>query len=518
MAATHTVLFTVMPARHQPQRRHPARVGPRVAAPHGRGPAGRVPGLAAIGRHAEGRAHVHVPQRRADSQGERSTPARSSRSCGARSSTRDTFVRSRAFDDYSQHGIVSYSVRESLSALKAVYQEAGGRAGAARRSEASAEPGRETRQPSAARRDPRRPRRALERESRRSAGASSCAACTGPAAPSGRWPARSTPRVSSRRRATPGAFQSVAVPFAVYHHMPTPTQRGRRPGCDRSRTRSTSTRRSARSNRIPSCCARSGWCSTWICRVDLVPQTVFPAFSTIVGGVHERSAGRMPPTLAPARDGLRPLDGRQHPHLLHGVAHARRPPSAPAQILGLLNLDPETLRHRAGGRRWRDAQGDDGRGAGTTGRIRAQSLQLVARGRRRTRRSSIRTRRCRRCARAAFSSTSIGAVRRCSTRSSSRRPSTTRSSRAARSRGRSSPRIWCAATAWTSGTRASNDVALAAPAVRQVRDRRSRAAVRNQGRGRLLPAGHDPAGPGRGARGQGPLRSRGDRALGRAGA
>ncbi len=37
----------------------------------------------------------------------------------------DTFVRSRAFDDYSSHGVVSFSVRESLSALKAVYQEAG---------------------------------------------------------------------------------------------------------------------------------------------------------------------------------------------------------------------------------------------------------------------------------------------------------------------------------------------------------------------------------------------------------
>ncbi len=35
----------------------------------------------------------------------------------------DTFVRSRAFDDYSSHGVMSFSVRETLSALKAVYQE-----------------------------------------------------------------------------------------------------------------------------------------------------------------------------------------------------------------------------------------------------------------------------------------------------------------------------------------------------------------------------------------------------------
>lgn len=37
----------------------------------------------------------------------------------------DTFVRSHAYDDYTGHGIISYSVRETLSALKGIYQEAG---------------------------------------------------------------------------------------------------------------------------------------------------------------------------------------------------------------------------------------------------------------------------------------------------------------------------------------------------------------------------------------------------------
>jgi hypothetical protein len=37
----------------------------------------------------------------------------------------DTLVRSFTFDDYSDRGIISYSVREALSALKAIYQEAG---------------------------------------------------------------------------------------------------------------------------------------------------------------------------------------------------------------------------------------------------------------------------------------------------------------------------------------------------------------------------------------------------------
>lgn len=37
----------------------------------------------------------------------------------------ETLVRSHTFDDYTQHGIISYSVRQTLSALKTVYQEAG---------------------------------------------------------------------------------------------------------------------------------------------------------------------------------------------------------------------------------------------------------------------------------------------------------------------------------------------------------------------------------------------------------
>src|SRR5215475_7647512 len=38
---------------------------------------------------------------------------------------RDTLVRSHKFNDYSDHGIISFSVRDTLSALKSIYQEAG---------------------------------------------------------------------------------------------------------------------------------------------------------------------------------------------------------------------------------------------------------------------------------------------------------------------------------------------------------------------------------------------------------
>ena len=44
---------------------------------------------------------------------------------GSRSSRRDTFVRSFEFDDYSGRPVMSYSVRQALSVLKSMYQEAG---------------------------------------------------------------------------------------------------------------------------------------------------------------------------------------------------------------------------------------------------------------------------------------------------------------------------------------------------------------------------------------------------------
>lgn len=149
----------------------------------------------------------------------------------------DTFVRSRSFDDYSSHGVISYSVRESLSALKAVYQEA---------SVVLAVPDPEDDI------DPNDP----EAEHRR--------ARSGRTAPSSnrdrlgeilngldvhwsqenaaRWReiARRRSHAGTGERAlngsldaeglitaarNPGAFRNIAGPFSAFHHMPTPTEK-----------------------------------------------------------------------------------------------------------------------------------------------------------------------------------------------------------------------------------------------------------------------------------------------------
>ena len=125
--------------------------------------------------------------------------------------TRDTFVRPRAFDDYSQHGIVSYSVRESLSALKAVYQEAA--VTLALPDDRILASGRKTRQPSTARRHPRRPGRALERERRQAPARARAQACKAHSTErSLAGPLDAEGLITAARNA--GAFQSVAVPFA----------------------------------------------------------------------------------------------------------------------------------------------------------------------------------------------------------------------------------------------------------------------------------------------------------------
>ena len=131
----------------------------------------------------------------------------------------DTLVRSHQFDDYSQRGIISYSVRQALSVLKTIYQEAG---------LSLALPERQT--------DDQRGNREVLRElvdgldvhwngrrasrwreevrliNRSEDYALAQQALRGPLDSEGLF-------VSQTGRA---AFQRVAMPFSVFHHMPTP--------------------------------------------------------------------------------------------------------------------------------------------------------------------------------------------------------------------------------------------------------------------------------------------------------
>ena len=136
----------------------------------------------------------------------------------------DTLVRSRTFDDYSKHGIISFSMRESLSALKTVYQEAGvvlalpsgtgdqqedGRGGN-RRALSDLIDGLDVHWDG----DRAKKWRQVVRRRNSSVGHGFAPqhALNGPLDGEG--------LITTTRSAT--AFQGVAVPFAVFNHMPTP--------------------------------------------------------------------------------------------------------------------------------------------------------------------------------------------------------------------------------------------------------------------------------------------------------
>lgn len=143
----------------------------------------------------------------------------------------ETFVRSRTFDDYSSHGVMSFSVRETLSALKAVYQEAGvvlampDAVDERDPNDPEGEHGREPRITNRQRlaamlngldvhwnRDNAKRWRAIARH--RSTSGTGARALNGPLDGEG--------IITAARN--PAAFQNIAGPFSAFHHMPTPTE------------------------------------------------------------------------------------------------------------------------------------------------------------------------------------------------------------------------------------------------------------------------------------------------------
>jgi len=249
--------------------------------------------------------------------------------------TRDTFVRPRAFDDYSQHGIVSYSVRESLSALKAVYQEAA--VTLALPDDPSSPQGekRGNRQRLGAildgldvhwnAKDAKR-RRELVR--RRAKAHSTERSLAGPLDAEG--------LITTARNA--GAFQSVAVPFAVYHHMPTPKQQDAGPVTIDPKAIDFHQALSSLESH-PELLRALGLVFDVDLPLGLVPQTVFPAFSTI--SVESANVPwRIPPALHPLETACVHMMAA-NTRIFFTATRTQVSASAPAQILGLLNLDPE---------------------------------------------------------------------------------------------------------------------------------------------------------------------------------
>ena len=133
---------------------------------------------------------------------------------------RDTLVRSHKFNDYSDRGIISYSVRQALSALKTIYQEAGLRLALPEGGSRGQEGGNR-----ALLRDlvdgldvhwngdrAKQWRDAVRRMNASENFSLKQQALSGPLDREGLF-------IIQRN---PAAFQRVAVPFAVFHHMPTP--------------------------------------------------------------------------------------------------------------------------------------------------------------------------------------------------------------------------------------------------------------------------------------------------------
>lgn len=250
-----------------------------------------------------------------------------------------TFVRSHAFNDYSEHGILSYSVRESLSALKTVYQEASVTIGLPDegQSDLGGQEDRETNRRRLAEmldgldvhwnaKDARRWREVVRHRIRSGI---TDRAISGPLDGEG--------LITAPRNA--GAFQAVAVPFATFHHMPTPTEE--QAGPVRFDPDEVDFHQAISSlGSYPELLRALGLIVDVSLPADFVPLQPFPAFSTL--SVIETG---IPWQQSPAR---RPLEtacvhaGTDTARLFFTATRTQLAGTpSPLQVLGLLNLDPE---------------------------------------------------------------------------------------------------------------------------------------------------------------------------------
>ena len=150
---------------------------------------------------------------------------------------RDTLVRPHKFDDYTDRGIISFSVRQTLSALKAIYQEAG-----LRLALPDTRPRSEQREESPNRRLLRELlggldvhwngdlargwREEVRRMNRSERDAAAQLPLRGPLDREGLIVSQLSPQQTRAARA------QVAMPFSVFHHMPTPGYGEDRPAVD----------------------------------------------------------------------------------------------------------------------------------------------------------------------------------------------------------------------------------------------------------------------------------------------
>ena len=257
-----------------------------------------------------------------------------------------TFVRSRTFDDYSSHGVMSFSVRECLSALKAVYQEAGVVL-------AIPDPPDDT--------DPN------DQEAGHTSGRIPTvtnrqrlgAILNGldvhwNRASAKRWRAvarhRSTTDTGQRAlngpldgeglitaARNPGAFQNIAGPFSAYHHMPTPTEEAAGPVAIDPKAFDFHQALSAL-DAHPDLQRALGLVFDLELPRDLMPPTALGATANL--SVQSTTiAWQVLPASHPLQTACVHLQAGNFT-LFCAASRTQTPQGGPTQVLGLLNLDP----------------------------------------------------------------------------------------------------------------------------------------------------------------------------------
>lgn len=260
----------------------------------------------------------------------------------------DTFVRSRTFDDYSSHGVMSFSVRETLSALKALYQEAG-------LVLAMPDPvdDRDPHDPESGRgQDGRLPvptnrqrlgamLRGLEVHWNRNA-AKRWRAITRARAKSGPAGQRALNGPLDREglitaARSPAAFQAIAGPFAAYHHMPTPTEKQAGKVAFDPDTVDFHQALSAL-EAYPALQRALGLVFDLELPRDLLPAT--PTGTPVTLAVESTSIGwQVPPTTRPLETACVHL-AAGNTTLFAAASRTQTTAGGPLQVFGLLNLDP----------------------------------------------------------------------------------------------------------------------------------------------------------------------------------
>ena len=252
---------------------------------------------------------------------------------------RETLVRSRTFDDYSNHGIISFSVRESLSALKAIYQEAGVVLALPSGAGDQQQPGRGGNRTVLSNLidgldvhwDPKRAKewRQIVRRMNSSVGTT----YSRPSALKGTLDGEGL--ITTTRN--PAAFQGVAVPFAVYNHMPTPNREAAgNVAIDPNAIDFHQALSSLES--YPELLRALGLVFDVNLPKDFLSQTAIGAFDRV--SVEKTSFPWQVATKSPPLETAYSYFAAGSNHFFLTASRTMTPGSAPAQVIGLLNLDP----------------------------------------------------------------------------------------------------------------------------------------------------------------------------------